>query len=166
MMLVATDGYILTVLGPYLADGKNSDAKITEQMLNSNVQDINDWFEEDDFMVVDRGFRDAVDILKDFGINAQMPHFLNKSQKQHTTEEANESRLVTKVRWVVESANGRIKKWKVLSNKLPNSQIPYVGDYVRIVCSLCNAFRPPLVTSTDSDKVIARRMMALAKSPK
>ena len=49
-------------------------------------------------MVVDRGFRDAVGILKDFGINAQMPHFLNKSPKQHTTEEANESRLVTKVR--------------------------------------------------------------------
>lgn len=101
MMLVATDGYILTVLGPYLADEKNSDAKITEHMLNSNVKDIIDWFEEDDVLVVDRGFRDAVDILKDFGINAQMPHFLNKSQKQHTTEEANESRLVTKVRWVV-----------------------------------------------------------------
>ena len=48
---------------------------------------------------------------------------------------------------------------------MPNSQIPYVGDYVRIVCSLCNAFRPALVTSTDSDKVIARRMMALAKCP-
>ena len=165
MMLVATDGYILTALGPYLVDGKNSDAKITEQMLNSNVEDITDWFEEDDVMVVDRGFRDAVDILKDFGINAQMPHFLNKPQKQHTSEEANESRLVTKVRWVVESVNGRIKKWKVLSNILPNSQIPYVGDYVRIVCSLCNAFRHPLVTNTDSDKVIARRMMALAKSP-
>ena len=27
MMLVATDGYILTILGPYLANGKNSDAK-------------------------------------------------------------------------------------------------------------------------------------------
>ena len=144
--------------------GKNSDAKNTEHMLNSNVEDITDWFEED-VLVVDSGFRDAVDILKDFGINAQMPHFLNKSQKQHTTEETNESRLVTKVRWVVESANGRIKKWKALSNTMPNSQIPYVGDYGRIVCSFCNAFRSPLVTSTNSVKVIARRMMALAKRP-
>ncbi|MCG7879800.1 MAG: transposase family protein, partial [Candidatus Thiodiazotropha endolucinida] len=165
MMLVASDGYILTVLGPYLADGKNSDAKITEHMLKSNAENITDWFEKDDVLIVDRGFRDAIDILKDFGINSHMPHFLNKSQKQHTTEEANESRLVTKVRWVVESANGRIKKWKALSNTMPNSQIPYIGDYVRIVCSICNAFRPPLVTSTDSDKVIARRMMALAKTP-
>ena len=165
MMLVATDGYILTVMGPYLADGKNTDAKITEHMLKTNAENITDWFEEDDVLVVDCGFRDAIDILKDFGINSHMPHFLNKSQKQHTTEEANESRPVTKVRWVVESANGRIKKWKALSNTMPNSQIPYVGDYVRIVCSLCNAFRPPLVTSKDSDKVIARRMMALAKTP-
>ena len=39
MMLVATDGYILTVLGLYLADGKNSDAKITEHMLKSNSED-------------------------------------------------------------------------------------------------------------------------------
>ena len=97
MILVATDGYILTVLGPYLADGKNSDAKVTEHTCTSNVEDITDWFEEDDVMVVDSGFRDAVDILNDFGINAQMPHFLNKSEKQHTTEEANESRLTTKV---------------------------------------------------------------------
>ena len=51
-----------------------------------------------------------------------------------------------------------------LSNVLPNTQIPFAGDYVRIVCSLCNAFRPPLVTSLESDAVMAKRMMTLAKS--
>ena len=165
MMLVATDGYILTVLCPYLVDGENSDAINTGHMLNFNVEDITDWFEGDVVIVIGHGFRDPVDILKDFGINNQIPHFLNKSQKQQTAEEANESRLVTKVRWLVESANGRIKKWKALSNTMLNSQILYVRDYVRILCSLCNALRPPLVTDTYSDKVIARRMVALAKSP-
>ena len=129
MMIVATDDYILTVLGPNSCGWEKSDAKITEHMLKSNVEDITNWFEENDVLVVDRGFRDAVDILKKFGISARMPHFLNKSQKQHTTEEANEPRLVTKVRWIVESANGRIKKWKALSNKMPDCQIPYIGDY-------------------------------------
>ena len=33
------------------------------------------------------------------------------------------------------------------------------------VCSLCNAFRPALVTSTDSDRGLGRRMMAQTKSP-
>ena len=37
MMLVATDDYILTVKGPYLADGKNTDATITEHMLKTNA---------------------------------------------------------------------------------------------------------------------------------
>ena len=141
MMLVPTDGYILTVLGPYLADGNNSDARITEYMLKSNSEDIRNWFSEGDVLIFDRGFRDVTDLLNDCGIKTEMPHFLKKSKKQHSTEEANESRLVTKVRWVVESANERIKQWRSLSNVLPNSQIPFAGDYVRIVCSLCNAFQ-------------------------
>lgn len=36
------------------------------------------------------------------------------------------------IRWVVESANARIKQWKYLSYILPSSQIPFIGDYVRI----------------------------------
>ena len=56
------------------------------------------------------------------------------------------------------------KKWEALSNTIPNSPIPYVGVYVRIVCSLCNAFRPPLVKSSESDGILAKRMMVLAKS--
>ena len=47
---------------------------------------------------------------------------------------------------------------------MPNSQIHYVGDYVSIVCSLCNVFRPPLVTSSESDGILAKQMMLLAKS--
>lgn len=94
-----------------------------------------------------------------------MPHFLKKSPKQHTTEEPNESRLVSKVRWVVESANGRIKQWRALSNTMPNTQILFIGDYVRIVCALCNAFRKPLVTDSDNDHILAESMLALAMTP-
>ena len=162
-MLVATDSYILNVLGPYLADGKNSDAKIAEHMLMSNSQDIRNWFRED-VLIAERGFGDVTELLNDCGIKTAMPHFLNKSEKQHSTEEANESRLVTKVRWVVELANGHIRRWRVLSNVLPNTKIPLAGDYVRIVCSVCNAFRLPLVTSLESDAVMAKGMMTLAKS--
>ena len=37
---------ILSVLGPYLTDGRNSDAKITENMLKSNAENVVDWFYE------------------------------------------------------------------------------------------------------------------------
>lgn len=47
---------------------------------------------------------------------------------------------------------------------LLNSQIPYIGDYVRIVCSLCNKYRPPITSGTfDDDIAIASKMTMLAK---
>lgn len=59
MMIVSTSGYIISVLGPYLADSKTSDAKILSHMIQTNVEDIRKWVEEDDIFIVDRGFRDA-----------------------------------------------------------------------------------------------------------
>ena len=109
MTLVASDGYILSELGPYLADGRNTDAKITEHMFKSNTENILELFEDGD-VLVDRGFRDMADLLKDFGIKTRMPRFIAKSQKQLSAEDTNETRLVTKVRWVVESVKYRIKQ--------------------------------------------------------
>ena len=51
-----------------------------------------------DVLIVDRGFTDVTKLLNERGIKTPMPHSVNKSVKQHSTEEANESRLVTKVR--------------------------------------------------------------------
>lgn len=164
MLAVTTTGYIVSVLGPYLSDRKNNDASILTHAMKTNVEEITSWFKENDVMVVDRGFRDATDFLEDLGIHSEMPVFLKKGQKQHTTEEANESRLVTKVRWIVESANGRIKQWKYLSNVLPNSQIPYIGDYTRIISSICNKYLPPLCSSEkENDELLAAKMLHLSK---
>ena len=58
-------------------------------------------------------------------------------------------------------------KWKIQIRLAdPLTYFP-LGELIPLPdnASLCNAFRPPLVKSTDSDKVIARRMVALAKSP-
>ena len=55
------------------------------------------WIQEDDIFIVDRGFRDAIPLLQDLGIQAEMPKFMIKGQKQLSTEDANSSRLVTKV---------------------------------------------------------------------
>jgi hypothetical protein len=40
MMVVASDGYILNVMGPYVADYHNNDASITKHMLSQNAEDI------------------------------------------------------------------------------------------------------------------------------
>ena len=96
-MIVTTTGYIIAVLGPYLADGKNSDANILKHIISTNVQEMKSWLHEGDVFVVDRGFRDSEEILEQIGIKMEMPSFLQKGQKQHSVEDANNSRLVTKV---------------------------------------------------------------------
>uniref|UniRef100_A0A8W8IHS3 DDE Tnp4 domain-containing protein n=1 Tax=Magallana gigas TaxID=29159 RepID=A0A8W8IHS3_MAGGI len=88
-----------------------------------------------------------------------------KGQKQMSTSDANKSRLVTKIRWVVESSNARIKRWRYLDRTLPTNQIPFVGDYVRIVCALSNKFFPPLSKShsIEEDEADAAKMLYLSK---
>ena len=62
-----------------------------------------DWLQEEDVTVLDRGFRDVIDALESIGIDCKMPAYLSKGLSQHPTDMANQSRLVTKVRWAVES---------------------------------------------------------------
>lgn len=93
MVICTTSGY----LGPYYADSKNNDAAILNHAIAKNVDTIRQWVKEEDVMVVDRGFRDSLQVLEDLGIKAQMPSFLKKGDKQLSTEDANSSRLVSKV---------------------------------------------------------------------
>ena len=48
---------------------------------------------------------------------------------------------------------------------VPNSQISWIGDNVRIVSALCNRYRPALVMNTSEDEAIALKMLSLAKKP-
>ena len=64
MMVVGTDGDILSVLGPYLADGKNNDSAILNSIIRGNVEEIKNWLEKDDLLVVDSGFRDSIAFLE------------------------------------------------------------------------------------------------------
>ena len=85
-----------------MADGKNNDASIAKNIFINNEQDILNWLHQNDVIVVDRGFRDTIRTINNFGYNVQMPDFLN-GKKQMSTQEANHSRCVTKVRWIIES---------------------------------------------------------------
>ncbi|KAK3084039.1 hypothetical protein FSP39_007185 [Pinctada imbricata] len=162
MIIVSTDGHFISVLGPYLA--KDNDASILKNALLRNVDEMREWLDEKDIFIVDRGFRDALPYLKELGIQAEMPTFLRKGETQMSTEDANSSRLVTKVRWVVESANARIKQWRYLDHILPTNQIPYIGDYIRIVCSITNRYFPPFSTgSSEADDALGARMLFLSK---
>lgn len=68
------------------------------------------WFVEDDVLIVDRRFSDAVDLMEgEYGLNCKMPTFL------------------------VEYFNSRLKQLKYMDKVVPNSQIPAISYYVRLI---------------------------------
>lgn len=98
----------------------------------------------------------AIPFLNELGFKTHMLAFLQKSVKQHSTNEANMTRFVTKVLWVVKAANSRIKRWKFLDNVVRNSQIPHIKDFVRIICAIINKYRLPLKTDNQDDDSITQ----------
>lgn len=68
------------------------------------------------------------------------------------------------IHWVVEAANSRIKRWKYLAHTLPTNQVPFIGDYVRIVFAISNKYLPHLSTgNADDDEALAAKMQYLSK---
>ena len=162
MMITSTSGYILDCFGPYLANGSNNDASIAEDIL-SDGNDFKSFFKNSDLFVVDRGFRDCFETLDSFGFEVKMPSFLNKA-KQHSTQEANDSRMVTKVRWIIESINGVIKQWKYFKNVISNCNLNTIKDDFKIVCAIINKFRVPPARNKINDDKIAAEMKKISKN--
>jgi hypothetical protein len=165
MVMVTTTGYIVTIFGPFYSDSKNNDASILKHVMLNNYEDILRWINEDDILLLDRGFRDSLGVLKTLGINVAMPSFLDQNQRQFDVNNANRSRFVTKLRWVVECVNARLKRFKWFSQTIPNSSLPSLPDYTAIVAALCNCFHIPMVVaSADHDDIIRRMNTLLTQS--
>jgi hypothetical protein len=130
MVMVTTIGYMVTIFGSFFSDFHNNDASILKHIMLNNYEDILTWIRDDDIMILDRGFRDSLGVLKALGIDAAMPSFLDKNQRQFDAYEANRSRFVTKLRWVVESVNAYLKRFIWFSQTIPNSSLPSVPDFL------------------------------------
>ena len=98
MMIVASDGYIISAIGPYLADYQNNDASMTKHTMMNNREGVTNWLKPNDVLIVDREFRDCLPLLNRFGYKTHIPDFLSKAEKQFTTNEVNQARFITKIR--------------------------------------------------------------------
>lgn len=97
MVVASTDGHIIDAIGPFKPNSSNNDASILKSIMSRNTNSFFESSFDEDIFIVDKGFRDSVEDLEGYGFKVMMPAFLN-NQKQHTTAEANSSRLVTSVR--------------------------------------------------------------------
>lgn len=55
LMIIASDGCFIDILGPYLADGKKNDAAILNKYLLGAENGLYNWAKKDDILVLDRG---------------------------------------------------------------------------------------------------------------
>jgi hypothetical protein len=161
MLLTFPDGYILEAAGPYYSDHKHNDAEIIKHHFENS--DLLLFMEEDDFFLWDRGYRDAVDSAAAHKIKSFMPAPLQKKNKTQTGDKAftcqaaNESRRVTMSRWVVESANGRLKNVFIFfKHTIEGGYGPEkIMRLVRIACSIFNKFFPLLNPHKEFQDLIA-----------
>ena len=161
MMIVAIDGYIISAMGPYVADDWNNGASMTKQIMMNNPEGVTDWLKPNDVLIVDRGFRDCLPLLNRFGCKTHILAFLSKIEKQFTANEVNQTRLNYRDILGSRSAHGRIKIWHCFDRVLPNSMILIAGDLFSIVCALVNGYRPLFAPNVSNDDMIADKMLSL-----
>lgn len=152
-IITCSDGYILDVLGPYSA--KKSDAKIMTRLLSPNSA-FPWFFKQGDVFILDRGFRDSLRRIEQWGYEPYMPLTKAANETQLSTTQANKSRLVTICRWVIEAINGRFKRdFKLFRQTYFNRALPHMFQYFRIAAALLNAFRDPFADSPLANEILA-----------
>ena len=146
-MFILPDGYICNINACYFSNGANNDASILNATLDKTGEgSLRSVLEPNDMMLLDRGFRDSISRLDAVGIKYAMPEFMDKTEKQLSCEKANRSRIVTMGRFVVETANGRLKNFRFLDSVIPTTYLPSLKIHTENCAAIINAFYPPLVS--------------------
>lgn len=136
MLFVTTNGLIAAAYGPF--EGRENDATIIHKIMNER-ETIFQKLQPGDVVVVDKGFRDALDAVRSRGLVVKTP----KSTKSNklTRDDANVSRHATKTRFVVEARNSHIKnKWKYFGSTKIYQSIPKLKMDFQTCAALVNAF--------------------------
>ena len=108
-------------------------------------------------MVLDRGFRDVIKHLEqEYELITLMP--CCSLEKQLTTYQANCTRMVTKIRNVIERKNGIFKMYNALE-KCRNSQLTHITQDFKNVAAIQNCF----FTALYSDKYNCKEIALLMK---
>lgn len=159
MMGVASDGFIVFSLGPFPA--RDNDAKVIQQIAESS--NAFETIGRDDILLLDRGFRDVVPYLKGKGYDVKMPSLVQKNTgtTQLSTLDANNSRLVTATRFVVETRNGHMKTiWKIFNTVWNSIHIPNLMTDFENCAGIVNKYYCTFGTNEGIAQQIGMKMLA------
>ncbi|KAJ8687674.1 hypothetical protein QAD02_023468 [Eretmocerus hayati] len=164
-LIVAPDGHILYIQDPYFSDARNNNAAMLRDELEDPERPMSGWVQEGDIVLCDRGNRDVLRLLAQMDLITRTPALLDAGERQLSTEDANESRKVTKMRWIVEARNGHIKSiFQFLNQTMQIQHCPNLGDFNQIAGALINGYHPPLLME-GADAAMAGRMLQRANEP-
>ncbi|CAF2781914.1 unnamed protein product [Rotaria sp. Silwood2] len=152
--ITTLDGTFVGIQGGYGATGHNNEESIINSLTNNNYGIDNDdddniyhnhmtqtfffknIFKNNDILILDRGYTR----MEKRRYQLRIPSSIDKSKAQLSIKQANESRLVTFHRNVVERAIGRLKKWKFLQNRVVHQYVAKLDKIVSILASTINKF--------------------------
>jgi hypothetical protein len=141
LLVVAPNGYIMYIGGPYAPAGKAADGRLlTREMLKSG--EFWAFACAGGTWLVDYGFKG---VRVPPNVDLRMP-LKWTAERQGTAEEIAHNDAITGVRWVVEAANERVKNWRFFNAQVRRwSEIPRMPDYLAAVCFLFNRWNKPIV---------------------
>lgn len=162
MVCVCPDGYIVDIFRPCMAT--ENDATIMRKIIE-NYSDVLRVLQPSDVIVVDRGFRDVVPFLESLKFIVKIPEFADSSKPNVplTNQKANNSRLVTKSRWVVEACHAHLKKiWSIFSTRWLNRELLHLEDDLRIAAAMINKFFAKLEADKNTAEIVSAKMIEKA----
>ncbi|CAF1161060.1 unnamed protein product [Rotaria sordida] len=143
------NGRWFDLMGPFYADGDHNDASIWNYVVKEDIGRIHDIFDErTDEFIGDRGFRN----VDNERFTVRIPPSLAKDQVQLSTQDANTTRKITKLRNCIEHGFGRLKKWRIIGSVIDNNLISKVGSLLRILGAIDNKYFESLFAPADSDE--------------
>nr|XP_018907275.1 PREDICTED: uncharacterized protein LOC109037192 [Bemisia tabaci] len=159
MLAVTTNGLIIDVFGPdELWAGSVGDGDILQHIMSTPL--FKNFFIKGDVFVLDRGFERRREDLENLGFEVSIPT-CSKGKAQLTAYEANQSRLCTKLRWVIESVNSSLKRFKYFKTRIPALGVPHLYDDVKIAAAVHNAFFKRLSSDGDDPQVAVKMLQHL-----
>lgn len=152
-----TDGFVVDNFGPY--EATVIDATIMMEIFK-DPSGLGSLLQKGDVFILDRGFRDVKKFLESEGFVVLMPALRGK-RKQLTTQEANDSRFVTKLRWVVKAVHGIIgNKFQLLHHEFDKKRLPSAKTYCEIANFLVNLFGKRLNCDSElQDKITNEKLL-------
>ena len=140
-------------------------ASMHEKEYQMDDAGLREWFQNGDIFIVNRGYRDVLLLLENLDIRHKMPALLQPSQRQLDTQVANDSRTITKTRWIVETRNGHIKSvFQFFVRAVSMNHVIKIGDIYQIAGVILNKYREPIVMEGATSEV-AKRMLEKSRTP-